>query len=216
VSEGLSATDVGKEIGQHAKHAGGQGRHDRALSIGEAVLLSIVTIVAAWSGYSAAKWGTESSIALAQAVHAREGESRFEESVTFSAADASDSTLVHRLSSGPGGGGRGRAALPAARVAEAAGDDPPRTDAGRTAVDARVRTDGPATKPADREADGLAEDRSRGDLRRVCANDGHPCERALSVGISTQLPLRAIRYGLLAVGTPAGLRKRLILPPPAP
>ena len=90
MSEGLSATDVGKEIGQHAKHAGGQGGKDRALSIGEAVLLSIVTIVAAWSGYSAAKWGTESSLALAQATATRTKANRaFQESVTFRAADAS-------------------------------------------------------------------------------------------------------------------------------
>ena len=50
-------TDVGREIGQHARHPVGQSRHDRVLSIGEAVLLSIVTIVAAYSGFSAAKWG---------------------------------------------------------------------------------------------------------------------------------------------------------------
>jgi hypothetical protein len=31
------------------------------------VLLSLVTLMAAWSGYSAAKWGTESSLSLAQA-----------------------------------------------------------------------------------------------------------------------------------------------------
>ena len=33
----------------------------------EAVLLSVVTIVTAWAGYSAAKWGTESRLDLAQA-----------------------------------------------------------------------------------------------------------------------------------------------------
>ena len=33
----------------------------------EAVLLSIVTIVTAWTGYSAAKWGTESRLELAHA-----------------------------------------------------------------------------------------------------------------------------------------------------
>src|SRR5262245_42448395 len=90
VSEGLSATDVGKEIGQHAKHRGAGDGKDRALSIGEAVLLSIVTIVAAWSGYSAAQWGTESSLALAQASATRTKANRFfQESVTFRAADAS-------------------------------------------------------------------------------------------------------------------------------
>ena len=57
--EGLSPTEVGKEIGEHAAHHGrAHTRRDELISIGEAVLLSIVTIVAAWSGYSAAKWST--------------------------------------------------------------------------------------------------------------------------------------------------------------
>jgi hypothetical protein len=35
--------------------------------IAEAVLLSVVAITAAWSGYASAKWGTESSLKIAQA-----------------------------------------------------------------------------------------------------------------------------------------------------
>jgi hypothetical protein len=62
---GLSATEVGKELGEHAKHT--QHDHDRAITIAEAFMLALVTIVAAWSGYSAAKWGTESSLHLAKA-----------------------------------------------------------------------------------------------------------------------------------------------------
>jgi len=92
VPEGLSASEVGKEIGEHAKHADvhGEGRHgDRLVSILEAALLSIVTIVAAWSGFSAAKWGTESSLKLAQASAARtEANRAFQESLTFRAEDA--------------------------------------------------------------------------------------------------------------------------------
>ena len=45
------------------EHAG----HDRWLSILEAVLLSVVAVLAAYSGYAAAKWGTESSVTLATA-----------------------------------------------------------------------------------------------------------------------------------------------------
>src|SRR5207244_5149796 len=70
VREGLSTAEVGKEIGEHSHHAGthqSAGRHGRVISITEAVLLSIVAIIAAWSGYSAAKWGTESSLKLAKA-----------------------------------------------------------------------------------------------------------------------------------------------------
>jgi hypothetical protein len=73
--EGLSTAEVGKEIGEHHEHAGHEeaehaGRH-RAISIIEALLLSIVALLAAWSGYSAAKWSTESSLSLARASSAR-------------------------------------------------------------------------------------------------------------------------------------------------
>jgi hypothetical protein len=70
VPEGLSAAEVGKEIAEHKKHAGAAhegGHHDRWLSIVEALLLSLVAVLAAYSGYAAAKWGTESSVALARA-----------------------------------------------------------------------------------------------------------------------------------------------------
>ena len=67
--EGMSAEEVGKEIAHHAAHSGREerDRHDRILSIAEAVLLSIVALMAAWSGYAAAKWSTESRVKLAEA-----------------------------------------------------------------------------------------------------------------------------------------------------
>ena len=73
--EGLSAAEVGKEIAEHKKHAehGEDGehehadRHERWLSIVEAVLLSAVALLAAYSGFAAAKWSTESSVSLAKA-----------------------------------------------------------------------------------------------------------------------------------------------------
>jgi hypothetical protein len=69
--EGMSAEEVGKEIAEHAKHSADHGaepdRHDRIISISEAVLLSIVAVIAAWSGYAAAKWSTESRVKLAEA-----------------------------------------------------------------------------------------------------------------------------------------------------
>jgi hypothetical protein len=46
-------------------------RRDRLLSIVEAVLLSIVALLAAWSGFAAAKWSTESRVHLATASSAR-------------------------------------------------------------------------------------------------------------------------------------------------
>ena len=73
--EGLSPVEVGKEIGEHRKHTADghteHDRHDRWLSIVEALLLSLVAVLAAYSGYAAAKWGTESSLTLARASAAR-------------------------------------------------------------------------------------------------------------------------------------------------
>ena len=71
MAEGLSASEVGKEIGEYGKHEADDGDHadrrDRLLSITEAVLLSLVAVLAAWSGYAASKWSTESSVSLAKA-----------------------------------------------------------------------------------------------------------------------------------------------------
>jgi hypothetical protein len=78
VPEGLSAAEVGKEIAEHKKHAEGgehgehehgehQSREDRWLSIVEAIVLSAVALLAAYSGFAAAKWSTESSVSLAKA-----------------------------------------------------------------------------------------------------------------------------------------------------
>ena len=66
MAEGLAPTEVGKEIAEHARHASHE-RRDRMLSIAEAVLLSLVALLAAWSGYAAAKWSTESRVSLADA-----------------------------------------------------------------------------------------------------------------------------------------------------
>lgn len=67
--EGLSPQEVGKEIGEHAgkrpKDDGDRGF--RRVSIIEAILLSVVALMAAWSGYAAAKWSTESRVDLAEA-----------------------------------------------------------------------------------------------------------------------------------------------------
>jgi hypothetical protein len=105
MAEGLSSSDVGKEIAEHRDHAAheaashGSAEHagrDRAISIVEAVMLSIVALLAAWSGYSAAKWGTRSSLSLAKASSTRtkaslaqlEGNQiRTLDSVSFNAAE---------------------------------------------------------------------------------------------------------------------------------
>lgn len=90
--EGLSAAEVGKEIGEHNKHAArdeGDDQHDRWLSILEAVLLSLVAVLAAYSGFAAAKWGTESSVTLATSAANRTKANRADlEAIVTRAADS--------------------------------------------------------------------------------------------------------------------------------
>jgi hypothetical protein len=110
VAEGLSANEVGKEIAHHREHtASHQAGHDRTIAIVEALLLSIVALMAAWAGYSAAKWGTHSSVSLAKASAAGRKASvaqvqatqiRTLDSVSFNAVEtayASHETKLFRL-----------------------------------------------------------------------------------------------------------------------
>ncbi len=71
--EGLSPVEAGKELKEHAERGREHysPREDRRLSIIEAALLAVVAVLAAWSGYAAAKWATESSLSLARANAAR-------------------------------------------------------------------------------------------------------------------------------------------------
>ena len=212
MSEGFSATEAGKEIGHHSKHAGGQSRQDRALAIGEAVLLSIVTIVAAWSGFSAAKWGTESSIALAQAASTRAKANRaFQESVTFRAADASTFNAwftAYILGDEEAAEVAERRFRPQYRVAFEAwlATDPftnPNAPSGPQAMPEYVPTGLADSRTLDREADEfLAEGQEAAEHADEYVRTTVILASVLFlVGISTQLPLRAVRYGLLVVGT---------------
>jgi hypothetical protein len=74
VPEGLTPSDVGREIAEHHKHGHEQHadedhahKRDRWMSVIEAVMLSTVAVLAAYSGFAAAKWGTRSSVSLARA-----------------------------------------------------------------------------------------------------------------------------------------------------
>ena len=77
MAEGLSPIEAGKKLHEHGETLtqeadgaddahGGADRHSRIVQIGEAVLLALVTITAAWAGYSAARWGTASRVEIAQ------------------------------------------------------------------------------------------------------------------------------------------------------
>ena len=212
MSEGLSATEVGKEIGAHAKHTGGHGRHDRAIAIGEAVLLSIVTILAAWSGFSAAKWGTESSLSLARASSTRTKANReFQESLIFRVGDATtfnawfDAYLAENQEAIEVAERRFR---PEFRVAFDAW----------IAMDPFENPDAPAGPQVMPEyvPTGLVDSRTLDDEADVLFAEGHEAAETADnyvrttvilasvlflVGISTQFPLRGVRYGLIAVGT---------------
>ena len=78
--EGLSAAEVGKEIAEHKKHAAAAPMKAASATAGcrssRRVLLSLVAVLAAYSGYAAAKWGTESSVTLAKASAERTKASR--------------------------------------------------------------------------------------------------------------------------------------------
>jgi hypothetical protein len=75
--EGLDPIEAGKKLHEHGESAdeeaghGSSGdrvnnRHSRIVQILEAVLLALVTITAAWAGYSAARWSTASRVDIAE------------------------------------------------------------------------------------------------------------------------------------------------------
>ena len=77
MSEGLNPIEVGKKLHEHGEaeqeetgkdgHNERSDRHSRIVQICEAVLLALVTVTAAWAGYSAARWGTASRVDIAHA-----------------------------------------------------------------------------------------------------------------------------------------------------
>jgi cytoskeletal protein RodZ len=78
--EGLSPETAHKTLERHAKQANDDERQSgrrqvrrrqRTMQIAEAVVLAVVTITAAWSGFAAASWDTESRLQLASASTAR-------------------------------------------------------------------------------------------------------------------------------------------------
>ena len=75
--EGLDPVETGRKLHEHTQEeaeraaardadTAAEDRHSRRLQTGEALLLALVTIAAAWAGYAAAKWGTASRVEIAQ------------------------------------------------------------------------------------------------------------------------------------------------------
>ncbi len=212
--EGLSAQEVGKEIAEHTKPAGQDDPHrgrDRLLSIAEAVLLSIVALMAAWSGYAAAKWSTESRVGLAEASTARTKANRANlqaielrnfDSSTFEAwftayAAHNEQAMVlaeHRFRP------QFRVAFDAWRATK------PETNPSAPR--------GPTYMPQYRQpglAQGKALDEQADEAFAAGASAGETSDKYVRttvflasvlflVGISTQFPLRGVRYALVALG----------------
>ena len=215
MTEGLSPAEVGKEIGEHSRHeSGDQREHERLISISEALLLSIVAILAAWSGYSAAKWSTASSLELANASATRTKANRaFQQSLTFRVGDAVtfNAWFAAYLTGNKNGAPWPRGVFrPAFRRAFDAwfATNPFTNTAAPPGPQAMPQYHAPgeaASKQLDRKADASYADGQR------AAETGDRYIRVtvilasvlFLVGISTQFPLRSVRYGLIGVG--AGL-----------
>jgi hypothetical protein len=73
MGESLSPVEVAHEAHRHSSHGSGHetpSGHRRILQIIEAALLAGVTILAAWSGFAAASYGTDSRVAFAASARA--------------------------------------------------------------------------------------------------------------------------------------------------
>jgi hypothetical protein len=212
---GLSAEEAAKELNEHAKHTRAHGHeehhHDRLISILEAVMLAVVTLVAAWSGYSAAKWGTESSLHLANA-----------SAIRTKSTKANEQSLSYRI---------GDALLMNAWLAAHATGDAKQqqimekrfTPELRVAFDAWIKTDpftnpkapaGPQAMPqyhAPGSAASVAYAKQADDEYTDGQHAGHTADDYIRVtvilasvlfliGISTHFRLRGVRFALIGVG----------------
>jgi hypothetical protein len=208
--EGLAAPEVGKEIGHHSRRTTREQR-DRILSIAEAVLLSLVALLAGWSGYAAAKWSTESRVALAEALTAQTKANRGNlealslrnfDSSTFEAwfaAYTADSERAMALAE--------RRFRPEFRVAFDAWratnpESNPQAPPGPTYMPQYRQPELASAARLDREADAAfaegveAGERSDDYIRTTV----FLATVLFLVGISTQFPVRGVRYGLVAFG----------------
>src|SRR5918995_1731031 len=180
--EGLAAPEVGKEIGHHSRHST-QEQRDRILSIAEAVLLSLVALLAGWSGYAAAKWSTESRVALAESQTAQTQANRANlEALSLRNFDSST--------------------FEAWFAAYTAGSEPARAPRGPTYMPQYQQPELARAARLDREADdahaaGVEAGERSDDYVRTTV---FLATVLFLVGISTQFPLRGVRYGLVAVG----------------
>jgi hypothetical protein len=212
--EGLSASEVGEEIGAHRSHAhdtGAAGGH-RTLVIAEAVILSVVALLAAYSGFAAAKWSTRSSVSLATASAARTKANRADveslqvrtfDSVSFNAwftalvaGNTSDERIAERRMR-PGY----RPAFKAWLATDPAHN--PAAPPGPAYMPQYVIPQEAASKAYDAEADrAFARGSEAGDTAdRYIRDTVFLASVLFLVGISSHFALRGARLGLVAVAT---------------
>ena len=211
---GLSAVEAGTELGEHAKHAhhrGEEHRHDRLITIAEAGILAIVTLVAAWSGYSAAKWSTESSLHLSKASATRTKANRaYQQSLTFRVGDG---LLMNAWFAAHATGNANELRVQQKRF----------TPELRIAFNAWIKThpftnpnapSGPQLMPqyhAPGAAESVKLDNEADDLYTEGQNAGHTADDYVRVtvilasvlflvGISTHFRLRGVRLALVGIG----------------
>lgn len=211
--EGLSPQEVGKEIGEHARAPvrNDESRRDRRISITEAILLSVVALLAAYSGYAAAKWATESRVRLAEGSTERSKANRANlqamslrnfDSSTFDAWFAAfavgnkQATLVAERRFRP----EFRVAFDAWRATHP--ETNPHAPKGPTYMP-QYR------QPGLQEAKGLDREATKDSTAGSDAGDKSDeyvrvtvflASVLFLVGISTQFPLRGVRYALIGVG----------------
>ncbi|HEY3729561.1 MAG TPA: hypothetical protein VGL51_20480 [Solirubrobacteraceae bacterium] len=215
--EGLSPSEVGKEIAEHKQRSAeateqeSTDHHDRWLSIIEAVLLSLVAVLAAYSGYAAAKWGTESSVTLAKASALRTKSNRYDteaivtrtlDSVSFNAwftAFVNGHRTAERLAV--------KRFRPGYRPAFQAwlATDPahnPKAPPGPAYMPQYVIPEATAATAAERQADAsFTEGSDAGSTADKYIRDTVFLATVLFlVGISGHFRIRAARYGLIGVG----------------
>jgi len=212
VPEGLSASEVGKEIAGHSdRDEGGPDRKDRAVSIAEAVLLSIVALMAAWSGYAAAKWSTESRVDLSSATAARTKANRADQKA-LTLRNFDSSTFEAWFTAYTVGNQQAMALAerrfrPGFRVAFDAWratkpESNPHAPRGPTYMPQYRQPGIGRAKALDRQADQAfaagSEAGSRSD--KYIRATVFLASVLFLVGISTQFPLRAGRYALVGLG----------------
>jgi hypothetical protein len=209
----LGPAETSKEIAEHAHHhgSGTTSKHDRRISLLEAGLLALVALLAAWSGYAAAKWSTESRITIAEASTTRnlantahlEGlDIRLSDGLVFNSwleAHALGDTTAKQIAE--------RRFRPGLRVAfdawlATSPDTNPDAPSGPQAMPEYVQPDVErAERLTERGEELFAAGSDQG-------QDGDDYVRTtvylatvlFLVGVSTQFPVRAARYGLLGVG----------------